>query len=143
MIKVTDSVGIDEGELSFSFSRSGGPGGQNVNKLDTRVTVSFDLEGCRGLDGVQKRRIRSRLASRINKEGFVWVVSQRHRSQKANRDAAVEKLVELLAVALKSRPVRKKTAVPRAAKEKRLEAKKRRSQVKQRRKRVGPGDYEG
>jgi ribosome-associated protein len=143
MIKVTDSVGIDEGELSFSFSRSGGPGGQNVNKLDTRVTVSFDLEGCRGLDGVQKRRIRSRLASRINKEGFVRVVSQRHRSQKANRDAAVEKLVELLAVALKRRPVRKKTAVPRAAKEKRLEAKKRRSQVKQRRKRVGPGDYEG
>ena len=134
---------IPESELAFKTSRSGGPGGQNVNKLDTRVTVSFDLEGCRGLDGVQKRRIRSRLASRINKEGFVRVVSQRHRSQKANRDAAVEKLVELLAVALKRRPVRKKTAVPRAAKEKRLEAKKRRSQVKQRRKRVGPGDYEG
>jgi len=124
---------IEEEKLVFKFSRSGGPGGQNVNKVNTRVTVLFDVAGARGFSDSQKRRILKRLATRANKDGVIRVVSQKYRTQKANREAAVERLGELLRGALKKKAVRKKTAIPEYARQKRLEEKKRRSLLKMQR----------
>ena len=133
MIVITDDIFICEDELIFKASRSGGPGGQNVNKVNTRITLFFDVANCESFSDVQKRRILSRLATRADKNGLVRVASQRFRTQKANRRAAVERLQQLLAEALKTRPVRKKTKIPYAAKQRRLEEKRRRSLLKRQR----------
>jgi len=133
MIEIGSGIFISEDELVFKFSRSGGPGGQNVNKVNTRVTVLFDAARTKSLSDVQKERILKRLATRADKNGVIRVVSQRYRTQKANRKAAVERLEELLREALKKRVVRKKTKVPEAAKRRRLERKRRRSLLKKQR----------
>jgi ribosome-associated protein len=133
MIEIKPGIEISEDELIFRASRSSGPGGQNVNKLNTRVTVEFDVVNCREFSDLQKRLIIKRLSKRVSKDGLIKIVSQRHRSQRANRQAAVERLVGLLAAALKTKPIRKKTKKPRAADQRRLEDKKRRSILKQRR----------
>lgn len=133
-------IEIPEEELVFRFSRSGGPGGQNVNKVNTRVTVLFDVARCKRYSDEQKRRILKRLATRADKRGVVRVVCQRHRTQKANREGAVERLRELLREALKKRRVRKKTKVPAYAREKRLAEKKRRSRLKKQRAEQDFGD---
>jgi len=130
MVDITDNISIREDELIFRASRSGGPGGQNVNKVNTRITLFFDVSNCESFSDVQKQRILSRLSTRADKNGLIRVVSQRFRTQKANRRAAVERLQQLLAEALKTRPVRKKTRVPYAAKKRRLEEKRRRSLLK-------------
>jgi len=126
-------IEIPQENLVFKFSRSGGPGGQNVNKVNTRVTLFFDVAGCESFSDGQKQLILRRLATRANKDGVIRVVSQRYRTQRANREAAVERLGELLREALKKRAVRKKTKVPKYAREKRLEEKKRRSMLKKQR----------
>ena len=133
MIDITDDISICDDELVFKASRSGGPGGQNVNKVNTRITLFFDVANCESFSDVQKRRILSRLSTRADKNGLIRVASQRFRTQKANRRAAVERLQQLLAEALKTRPVRKKTRIPYAAKQRRLEEKRRRSLLKRQR----------
>ncbi len=133
MIEITDNISIREDELIFKASRSSGPGGQNVNKVNTRITLFLDVANCESFSDVQKRRILSRLATRADKNGIVRVASQRFRTQKANRRAAVERLQQLLAEALKTRPMRKKTKIPYAAKQRRLEEKRRRSLLKRQR----------
>ena len=133
MIQITDDISICEDELIFKASRGGGPGGQNVNKVSTRVTLFFDVANATGLSDVQKRRILKHLATRADKNGAVRVVSQKFRTQKANRGAAVRRLQELLRQALKTRRARKKTKVPHWARQSRLEKKKRRSLLKQQR----------
>jgi len=133
MIKIGRGIFISEDELVFKFSRGGGPGGQNVNKVNTRVTVLFDAANSRSFSDEQKGQILRRLASRADKDGVIRVVSQRYRTQKANRRAAVERLEELLREALKKKAVRRKTKVPEAAKRERLEKKKRRGFLKKQR----------
>ena len=133
MIEIRDDILISENELVFKFSRSSGPGGQNVNKVNTRVTLLFDLANSTNLSDIQKKRILKQLAVRASKEGVIRVVSQRYRTQKANRRAVVERLQELLSLAMKTKPIRKKTKVPNSAKRQRLEEKKRRSILKQQR----------
>ncbi len=133
MIEITSEIFISEDELVFKVSRSGGPGGQNVNKVNTRVTVFFDVPNCERLSDVQKRRILARLATRTDKNGVLRVVSQKYRTQKANRREAVERLQQLLVDALKTRAVRKKTKVSYAARQRRLEDKRRRSLIKRQR----------
>ena len=133
MIEITRDIQITEDELIFKASRSAGPGGQNVNKVNTRITLFFDVAGCRNFSEQHKRRIFSRLSTRIDKNGILRVVSQKFRTQKANRNAAVERLRDLLAGALKTKPLRKKTRIPYAAKQKRLEDKKKRSRLKRQR----------
>ena len=130
MIWITDKLGIGEDALVFTASRSGGPGGQNVNKVNTRMTLLFDLAGSPNLSDVQRRRISKRLATRIDKQGRLRVVSQKHRTQEANRRAALERFRELLAEAIKPTPVRKKTKVPAGVRERRLKEKKHRGQLK-------------
>ena len=131
---------IAEDELRFTYSRSSGPGGQNVNRVETRVTLLFDVFGSPSLSEGQKRRIASRLATRINKEGILRVVSQRHRTREANRRAARERFEELLTEALRRKPPRRKSRVPRAARRRRLEGKRRRGEVKRLRGRSGSRD---
>jgi ribosome-associated protein len=126
-------IEIPEQELVFKTSRSSGPGGQNVNKVSTRVTVLFDVANTACLSDSQKKRALKKLATRASKAGVIRVVSQRYRTQKANRRAAVERLQELLRKALSIKPVRKKTWVPMWAKERRLEEKKRRGTLKRER----------
>ncbi|MBE0535122.1 MAG: aminoacyl-tRNA hydrolase [Phycisphaerae bacterium] len=139
MIEIGGGVEIDERDVAFEFSRSSGPGGQNVNKVSTRVTLLFDVGACGSLSDEQKGRLRRRLGTRINKEGLLRVVSQRHRTQAANKEAAIARFAELLGEALKRRPVRRKTRVPRGAVERRLQAKKQRGQLKEQRR--GSIDY--
>jgi ribosome-associated protein len=133
MIEITDNISIRKDELIFKASRSGGPGGQNVNKVNTRITLLLDVANCESFSDVQKRRILTRLSTRADKNGLLRVVSQKFRTQKANRRAAVERLQQLLVGALKTRPVRKKTKIPYAVKQRRLEEKRKRSLLKQQR----------
>lgn len=123
-------VQIDPGELSFTYARSSGPGGQNVNRVQTRAMLQFDVAASASLNDYQKRRILARLSGRINKEGVLRVISQRHRTQEANRRAAIERFHELIEEALRVQRPRRKTRVSRAAKVRRLDSKRRRSDLK-------------
>jgi ribosome-associated protein len=133
MIEIMDGILINEDEFVFRVSRSSGPGGQNINKLNTRVTLLFDVVNCGNLSDLQKQRILTSLASRADKNGVLRVVSQKFRTQTANRRVAVERLQQLLTDALKTQPKRKKTKVPYGAKQRRLEEKKQRSLLKRQR----------
>ena len=131
MIEITNGIFIHEDEFVFKASRSAGPGGQNVNKVNTRITLFFDVANSDIFSENQKKRILSQLSTRADKNGMIRISSQKHRTQKANRNAAVEKLQNLLDDALKTRPIRKKTRMPYSAKQRRLEEKKRRGRLKQ------------
>jgi ribosome-associated protein len=133
MIEINRNLSIPEHELSFTTARSGGPGGQHVNKVSSRVTLWFNVAESPTLSAFQKRRIMSRLATRINQRGELRVVAQQHRSQIANREAAVERFVALLRGALVQEKPRQKTTVTAAAKRRRVDEKKKRGQVKQQR----------
>jgi len=128
-----EGVLVPESELVFKASRSSGPGGQNVNKLNTRVTAFFDVAGSPSLSEDQKQQILHALSTRTDKDGVLHVASQKHRSQEANRRAAAERLQQLVRDALRPKPVRKKTKTPAAARERRLKEKKQRSARKQQR----------
>jgi ribosome-associated protein len=128
-----EKIIISDDELVFKFSRSSGPGGQNVNKVSSRATVLFDVANSRGFSDIQKKQIQSRLAGRIDRKGVLRITSQKYRTQRANRNDAVERLKELLKQALKEKPLRKKTVVPGHIRRKRLEGKKKRSILKKQR----------
>lgn len=141
MIEINRYTALSEEELLFKASRSGGPGGQNVNKLNTRVTLFLDVANSPNLSDRQKMRLRTALSTRVDKHGVLRVVSQKHRTQEGNRRAALERLQQLVAEALKPDPVRKKTKIPAGARERRLREKKRRGALKQQRgKRDWPED---
>ncbi len=140
MIEVGDELLIPDDELEFHFGTSSGPGGQNVNRVRTRVTACFNVVGSASLSDVQRERILEHLASRINKEGVLKVRSQRHRTQQMNRSAAEQRLTELLSDALHVPRPRKKTRTPGAARQQRLDEKKRRSRTKQGRSQPIPED---
>jgi ribosome-associated protein len=124
---------VPQNELIFKASRSSGPGGQNVNKLNTKVAVILDIKNSRCLSREQKQIILKKLAARLTKDGKLIVLSQKFRTQKANRDFAVEKLTILLENALKRPKTRKPTKPTLTAVEKRLKSKKVKSQLKQQR----------
>jgi len=130
-IEITETLSIPLCQLRFTASRSSGPGGQNVNKVNTRVTLWFDVVNSPSLSDRQKQLIRNHLPTRINKEGILRVVSQKHRTQASNRDEAIERFASLLRESLKEVMPRKKSTVPTAAMQRRLDEKKHRSRIKQ------------
>jgi ribosome-associated protein len=120
---------IPDREIQVRTSRSGGPGGQNVNKVETRVEVLWNLDESPGFRDAERDRVRAVLGKRVGPDGTIRVVSQRHRSQSRNREAAVERLRELVREALRPRKKRRSTGPTAASREARLEAKRRRASV--------------
>lgn len=121
---------LPAGELRFRFSRSSGPGGQNVNKVASKVEVAFDVASSPSLTDRQRGQIHHALAGRIDADGVLRVVVQDSRSQWANREASREKLVALLRTALTPRKRRIATGPSTGSKERRFLAKKHRSTTK-------------
>jgi ribosome-associated protein len=120
-------------EFQFLTSRSSGPGGQNVNKVNSKVELRFDIQNSELLTSEQKEILLSKLASKITSEGILCVVSQRDRSQLANKEDSIAKLYALLAKALKPVKPRKNTRPTRNSIEKRLNTKRIKSVIKQNR----------
>ncbi|NPA94416.1 MAG: aminoacyl-tRNA hydrolase [Thermodesulfobacteria bacterium] len=121
---------IHRSELSFSFSRSSGAGGQNVNKVNSRVTLSFDVRGSASLSDKQRLLILERLGHRINRHGVLRISSDVHRKQEANRREVIERFVTVLQRAIHVDRPRKKTRVPARERKRRLQWKKQRSRIK-------------
>src|ERR1051326_2656913 len=117
-------------ELFFKTSRSSGKGGQNVNKVSTKVELNFDVAGSALLTPEQKQRILERLPNRINKENILQVVVQSERSQFRNKELAIEKFKQLIASCFVEKKKRIKSKLPRSVKEKRLNDKKKRGEKK-------------
>ncbi|MFN4894829.1 MAG: alternative ribosome rescue aminoacyl-tRNA hydrolase ArfB [Pseudomonadota bacterium] len=138
------TVTIPEADLELHFSRAGGPGGQNVNKVETKVTVVFDFNGSKTLSWEQKGRIGGHplVQGRLDAEGKIVVSSQEHRTQALNRDAAIEKLHELLDKALYKPRKRVPTRKTRSSERKRLEMKRVHSGRKTDRRKVSLEDEE-
>ena len=130
MIRITDEISIDESELEESFIRASGRGGQHVNKTETAVQLRFDVRRSPSLPNDVALRLMKLAGSRMTQEGVLVLTAQNERSQKRNREEALERLVELIRQAA-VRPVKRKATKPtKASREKRLESKKRRSGIK-------------
>lgn len=133
-LRVRRGLVIPASELEESASRSGGPGGQHVNKTSTRVTLRWNVESSRVLSERQLRRLRARLTNRLTLGGDLVVHAGRARSRARNRERAREQLVELVCDALATRRPRVATRPSGASRKRRLEGKRRRSQLKRGRK---------
>lgn len=119
-LRVDENVVIPAADLTWSAARAGGPGGQNVNKVSSKVELRFDLPGTRCLDDAVKDRLRALAASRLDASGWILVTSQRTRDQPKNLDDARAKLAALVAKALTVPKARKATKPSRGVKERRL-----------------------
>ena len=130
MIRITDTISIDEDEIEDSFVRSSGPGGQNVNKLSTAVQLRFDVRHSPSLPNDVALRLMRLAGKRLTKDGVIVIIAQTARTQERNRAEARERLIELIREA-SVRPVPRRATKPtQASKKKRLEGKKIRSDIK-------------
>lgn len=136
LIPITADLAIPGSELRYRFSRSGGPGGQHVNRSETRVELLFDVAGSPSLSEAQRARITSRLAGYVDGAGVLHIVSSATRSQLENRADVTERFRGLLAAALHRHKHRVPTRPSRAAKQARLDGKRARSKTKQGRRSV-------
>ena len=130
MLRITNSIAIDESELSESFVRASGPGGQNVNKVSSAVQLRFDARQSPSLPNDVAVRLMRLAGSRLTKDGVIVIVAQQYRDQARNREDARKRLIELIRqAAVKPKP-RRTTKVPKAAKRQRVDEKKRRGSIK-------------
>lgn len=130
MIQATPSIAIKDSEIEESFVRASGPGGQHVNKVSSAVQIRFDARRSRSLPNDVAIRLMKIAGSRLTQDGVIVIVAQAHRSQKRNREEAVERLVELIRQAAVRPEVRRATKPTKASKERRLASKEKRSGVK-------------
>ena len=130
MIRVTDSIAIDEAEIEESFVRSSGPGGQNVNKLSTAVQLRFDVRRSPSLPNDVAIRLMRLAGKRMTKDGVLVIVAQRHRTQERNRADALDRLIDLIREAAVPPTPRRPTRPPKASRERRLEGKRHRASIK-------------
>ena len=130
MIPVTDSLWIEDDEIEVRHARASGPGGQHVNKTSTAIELRFDVRNSPSLPDDVRERLERLSGTRLTLEGVLVLFAQEHRSQEMNRQAAVERLVELIRRASERPKPRKKTRPTYASKLRRLEGKTRRSGIK-------------
>src|SRR6266508_4613250 len=138
MIRITNTIGIDEGELEERFIRASGPGGQNVNKLATAVQLRFDVRRSPNLPEGVRARLERLAGKRLTREGVLVISARRHRTQELNRQDALDRLIELIQAAAVAPIPRRKTKPTRGSRERRLETKKHRSSIKGLRKNKPP-----
>jgi ribosome-associated protein len=139
MLQATPSIAIDDSELEERFIRSSGPGGQNVNKVATAVQLRFDVGRSSAIDDEVRERLKTIAGSRMTADGVLVIDSRAFRTQAQNREAARERLVEMVRQAAVRPKRRRKTRPSGASKRQRLDAKRRRAGTKQRRRHV-PGE---
>ena len=130
MIRVTDRIHLDEGELEERFVRASGPGGQNVNKLSSAVQLRFDARHSPSLPDDVRLRLERLAGRRLTRDGVLVIMAQRHRTQERNRQDALDRLVELIRQASVAPTPRRPTKPTRGSKERRLAGKKNRSGIK-------------
>jgi ribosome-associated protein len=140
MIRITNHIAIDENELSESFIRASGPGGQNVNKLSTAVQLRFDVRNSPSLPDDVRARLERLAGRRLTRDGVLVITAQRFRTQERNREDAQERLVELIRAATVRPVIRRPTKPTFGSKLRRLEGKKRRGDVKALRGVTKPGE---
>jgi len=139
MIQVTPTIAIDENEIHQEFVQSSGPGGQNVNKVATAVQLRFDVANSTSLPDEVRERLLSLTRRRITKEGVLVIDARRFRTQGANRQDAMERLVGLIRKAAQRPRIRRKTRPTLGSKMRRLETKRRRAQTKRLRRSIPEG----
>jgi ribosome-associated protein len=135
-VEINGSLSVPDRDLTWSFIRASGPGGQNVNKVATAVQLRFDLAGTDSLDPAVKERLRSLAGRRLTGDGALIIVARNQRTQEGNRREALERLVELVRRALVAPKARRPTRPTRASRERRLETKTQRRTTKRLRSKV-------